>query len=219
MDNLDEIIDKIENEIDEKNQVKEHVLHLSRSIVINCRKSIQKMHQNKFIDAEHLIKETSAFISELYDTAKKFPDISSAGYAENAAQEYVEANCFYHILKGEDLPDPEALMTSNTSYLTGLCDVVGELRRKALDSMLNSEFETAHRFLDIMEDLYDAVLRFDYPSSLVPIKRKQDVLRTLVEKTRGEFAITSAGRHIESKTKEFKSLVESLHSDLKKDQI
>ena len=49
MDNLDEIINKIETEIDEKNQVKEVVLRLSRSIVINCRKSIQKMHQNKLL--------------------------------------------------------------------------------------------------------------------------------------------------------------------------
>jgi len=218
MDNLDEIIDKIEKEIDEKNQVKEQVLHLSRSIVINCRKSIQKMHQNKFTDAEQLIKETSAFISKLYYTSEKFPEISSAGYAENAAQEYVEANCLYHILMGKDLPDPETLLTSNTSYLTGLCDVVGELRRKALDAMLNGEIEKAHRFLDIMEDMYDAVLRFDYPSSLVPIKRKQDVLRTLVEKTRGELAIASVGMRIECKTEEFKSLVNSLQSDAKKDQ-
>jgi len=210
MDNLETIIDKIEKEIDEKNQVKEDVLHLSRSIVINCRKAIQKMHQNKLVDAKKLIKETSGFIEKLYDTSKKFPDISSAGYAENAAQEYVEANCLYHILNNENLPDPESLLISNTSYLTGLCDVVGELRRKALDAMMNSEIDAAHKYLDIMEDMYDAILRFDYPSSLVPIKRKQDVLRTLVEKTQGELAIASVGTRIESKTKEFKSLLDKL---------
>ena len=217
MDNLEEIIDKIEKEIDEKNQVKEDVLHLSRSIVINCRKAIQKMHQNKLFDAKEMIKETSRFIAELYDTSKKFPDISSAGYAENAAQEYVEATCLYHILNNDNLPYPESLLTSNTSYLTGLCDVVGELRRKALDAMMNSEIETAHRFLDIMENMYDAILRFDYPSSLVPIKRKQDVLRTLVEKTQGELAIASVGMRIESKTKEFKSLIDNLSDEDKCD--
>jgi translin len=210
MDNLEEIIDKIEKEIDEKNEVKEHVLHLSRSIVINCRKAIQKMHQDKTDEAKDLIKNTSEIIEELYDTSKKFPDISSAGYSENAAQEFVEASCLYHILNNQDLPDPETLHTSNTSYLTGLCDVVGELRRKALDAMMKNDLDSSHRYLDIMEDIYDAILRFDYPSSLVPIKRKQDVLRTLVEKTQGELAIASVGMSIESKTKEFKSLINDL---------
>jgi translin len=215
INNLDNIIDKIEKEIDEKNKVKEHVLRLSRSIVINCRKSIQKMHQNQFDEAIHLIQVSSALISELYDTSEKFPDISSAGYAENASQEYVEANCLYQILQGKDLLDPIQLHTSNTAYLTGLCDVVGELRRKALDMMLNGKFESAHGILDIMEDIYDAILRFDYPSSLVPIKRKQDVLRTLIEKTRGELAIASVGDRIESKTEEFKVFVDSLKSNSK----
>jgi translin len=123
----------------------------------------------------------------------------------------------YHILNNEGLPDPETLHTSNTSYLTGLCDVVGELRRKALDAMMKNDLDAAHRYLDIMEDMYDAILRFDYPSSLVPIKRKQDVLRTLVEKTQGELAIASVGMRIESKTKEFKSLIDNLPDPEKKD--
>ena len=36
MDNLEDIIDKIEKEINEKDTVKEQVLRLSRTIIINC---------------------------------------------------------------------------------------------------------------------------------------------------------------------------------------
>jgi translin len=31
-------------------------------------------------------------------------------------------------------------------------------------------------------------MRFDYPDALIPIRRKQDVARSLVEKTRGDIA-------------------------------
>ena len=212
MDNLEGIIDKIEKEINEKDTVKEQVLRLSRTIIINCRKSIQKMHQNKFEAADHLIKKTSTIISTLYETSHKFPDISSAGYVENAAQEYVEATCLYNILHEQNIPTPETLNTSNTSYLMGLCDVVGELRRKALDTILKGDYKKAYHYLGIMEEIYDAILRFDYPSSLVPIKRKQDVSRNLIEKTRGELAVASCEQRIEFRTEEFKGLLESVRN-------
>ena len=212
MDNLEDIIDKIEKEINEKDTVKEQVLRLSRTIIINCRKSIQKMHQNKFEVADQLIKKTSTIISALYKTSHKFPDISSAGYTENAAQEYVEATCLYNILHEQNIPTPETLNTSNTSYLMGLCDVVGELRRKTLDTILKGDYKKAYHYLGIMEEIYDAILRFDYPSSLVPIKRKQDVSRNLIEKTRGELAVASCEQRIEFRTEEFKGLLESVRN-------
>jgi len=212
MDNLEDIIDKIEKEINEKDTVKEQVLRLSRIIIINCRKSIQKMHQNKFEQANQLINKTSTIIKNLYETSKKFPDISSAGYTENAAQEYVEATCLYNILHGKNIPTPEMLNTSNTSYLMGLCDVVGELRRKALDTILKGDYKKAYHYLGIMEEIFDAILRFDYPSSLVPIKRKQDVSRNLIEKTRGELAVASCEQRIEFRTEEFKGLLESVRN-------
>jgi len=61
-------------------------------------------------------------------------DVFHTGFVENAAQEYVEIQCLYNIMKGEDLPDPDAIQTTYSAYLLGLCDVVGELRRGALDS-------------------------------------------------------------------------------------
>ena len=66
MDNLERIIDIIEQEIDEKNAVKEKVLQYSRTIIINCRKAIQRMHQNQFEQASSLIKETSHLIIKIH---------------------------------------------------------------------------------------------------------------------------------------------------------
>ena len=213
MNTLNDIINKIEKQIDDKDKAREIALRYSRNIIINCRKSMQHLHQDHFKEAEELLRKASATLSELRDILKAYPDLINAGFVESASQEFVEAHCLTNILKGEELPDPDSLQVTYTSYLLGLCDVIGELRRKALDTILDGEPKEAHQYLAIMEDIYDAILRFDYPSSLVPIKRKQDIARNLVEKTRGELAVASCEQRIEYRTDEFRGLLDEMNKE------
>lgn len=210
MNNLEGIIDKIEQHIDDKDDIREKTLRLSRTIIIHCRKSIQRMHQQEYDTAEKHMKKASAHLAELYDQTREHQDLFNVGYVENAAQEFVESHCFFNILHGEDLPDPDEIQTTYTSYLKGLCDVVGELRRKALDSVLQGTPDEGQSYLHKMEEIYDAIIRFDYPSSLIPIKRKQDIARSLIEKTRGELAVASCEHRIEYRTDEFRGLLDDL---------
>jgi len=104
-------------------------LRSSRDIIIGCRKAIQSLHRDLIEDAENYIKQASAKLADLYDATRGYPDLFHAGFVENAAQEFVEAHCLYNIMLGEELPDPDTIQTTYSSYLMGLCDVVGELRR------------------------------------------------------------------------------------------
>jgi predicted translin family RNA/ssDNA-binding protein len=97
--------------------------------------------------------------------------------------------------------------------------VVGELRRKSLDSILVGSAEEANKYLKLMENIYDAIIKFDYPSSLVPIKRKQDQVRGIIEKTRGELAVASCERRIEFHTDEFRGIFDKLNDSKKKKKI
>lgn len=215
MNNLDEIIDKIQLYIDDKDSIREVSLKHARTSIIHCRKAIQLLHQQQMQKAEDLIKKASATLAELYDVTKKHPDLAKAGFVENAAQEFVEAQCFYNILNQEDLPDPDEIQTTYTAYLMGLCDLIGELRRKTLDLVLAGEQKDAYSYLVLMEDIYGAILRFDYPSSLIPIKRKQDIARNLIEKTRGELAVASCEQRIEYRTDEFRGLLDTINKNNK----
>ena len=95
------------------------------------------------------MKQASAKLAQLYDITKNHPDIFHTGFVENAAQEFVEIQCLYNIMKGEDLPDPDTIQTTYSSYLLGLCDVVGELRRGALDFMLEGNTAKANEYLQV----------------------------------------------------------------------
>jgi len=216
MKNLDKIVDKIEKSIDDKDKVREKALRSSREIIIGCRKAIQLIHQTKMKNAKGNIKEASVKLQSLYDLTKDHPDLYHAGFVENAAQELVEASCLYSVMKGEDLPDPDDIQTTYSSYLLGLCDLVGELRRTALDSIRSGKPKKADSYLDMMEDIYDVIIRFDYPSGLLPIKKKQDMVRGMIEKTRGELAVASCERRIEYRTDEFKGMLDKVNGSKKK---
>ena len=211
MNNLDDIIDKIDKHITEKDQIREQALKTSREIIISCRKAIQLLHKNSQKEAKSHISKSSKKIKTLYEQTKNYPDLFHSGFIENAAQEYVEAYCFYNILKGEDLPDPDEIQITYSSYLLGLCDVVGELRRGALDSILKGKSTTANDYLLYMDEIYDSIMNFDYPSGLIPIKRKQDMVRGLIEKTRGELAVANCQQRINDKAHEFRGLLDQVN--------
>lgn len=75
----------------------------------------------------------------------------------------------------------------NAAYLNGLGDVVGELRRHILDLIRKESFEKAEAFLDIMENIHAVLIDFDYPDAITGgLRRKTDISRSLIEKTRGD---------------------------------
>ena len=215
MKNLENIVDKIEKNIDSKDKIRERALRSSREIIIGCRKAIQSIHQSKMKDAHSGINGASKRLQDLYSLTSGHPELFHAGFVENAAQELVEASCLYNIMKGKELPDPDDLQTTYSSYLLGLCDLVGELRRTALDSIRNGQAKKADNYLNLMEDIYNVIIRFDYPSGLIPIKKKQDMVRNLIERTRGELAVASCERRIEYRTGEFRGMLDRINSKKK----
>jgi translin len=215
MKNLDGIIEKIDHHIGEKEKIREDALKTSRDIIICCRRGIQQLHRDQIDEAENYIKQASAKLAQLYDFTKNHPDIFHAGFVENAAQEFVEIYCLYNIMKGQDLPDPDTIQTTYSAYLLGLCDVVGELRRGALDFMLEGNTAKANEYLQHMDQIYDAIMSFDYPSALVAIKKKQDMVRSLIEKTRGELVVSNCERRINERIHEFHGILDQVNEEKK----
>jgi translin len=212
MKNLNKIVDKIERNINDKDRMREQALKTAREIIIECRKAIQCIHQNLMKDAKKNITKSSDKLQDLYLLTKNHTDLYYAGFVENAAQELVEAFCFYNVRSGKELPDPDEIKTTYSSYLMGLCDLVGELRRTSLDKIREGKTKDADQYLNIMEEIYNVIIRFDYPSGLIPIKKKQDMVRALIERTRGELAIASCEKRIEYRTDEFKGILDELNN-------
>ena len=54
----------------------------------------------------------------------------------------------------------------------------------------------------MMEELFLVIMRFDYPDAIIQIRRKQDVARSLLEKTRGEVAVALSSAALQAKLEE-----------------
>ena len=111
--------------------------------------------------------------------------------------------------KPETLPSPEALGIGYAAYLNGLGDVVGELRRHVLDLIRTESLEKAEVFLGIMENIHAVLMDFDYPDAITRgLRRKTDVARSLIEKTRGDLINAVQQKKLETAMRELESRLE-----------
>ncbi len=195
--NLDEVISEIEARLDEKDEVRELTIKSSRTIARLSGSAIQGMHRGQDVAGE--LREIREEILKLRSLLKDHPDLYHTGIVENAMQEAGEAFLVQAMLEREALPGPKELGLTDTAYLLGLGDVVGELRRFALEHLRRGDVALASAFLEKMERILDALMRFDYPTALVALKRKQDVARSLIEKTRGEVAVAARSQELADK--------------------
>jgi translin len=202
MENLQNITNQIEKSLDEKDMIREVALKSSRAITRISTSVIQKMHMGE--DINSLLNEAKDEASRLRSLLQDHTDLFHSGFVSNALQELCEAAIISAITKGEDLPEPKELHATNTAYLLGMGDAIGELRRFALDSLREGEVDKASDYLKKMERFYEELLRFNYPNALVSIRRRQDVARGLIEKTRGEIAVAVRGQALEKKIEELK---------------
>ena len=197
MKGLDRIVERLEADLDEKDRVRESTLKATRAITRLASVAIRGMHQGK--DAAKDLAAIRREVSALRSRLRNHPEFWFGGTAEGALQEVAEASIVHSLLRDRPLPRPEDVGVTSAAYVLGLGDAVGELRRFALDRMRIGQMDEATRVVEAMEDLFHAILRFDYPDGIVAVRHKQDVARSLLERTRGELAVAVRSAELEKK--------------------
>jgi translin len=200
MKNLDAAMDKIEAELDEKDQVREIALKSSRAVVRLSGSALKDLHRGE--NATEKLSELKDEVSRLSGLLGDHPDLTRTGYVESAFQEYAEVGIVLSLIETDDVPLPEDLGIGSVPYLLALGDTVGELRRFALEELRRGNTDKANHLLDRMEDIYHALVRFDYPDAIAAVKHKQDVARSLLEKTRGDVAVATNARRLHDRLDE-----------------
>lgn len=184
---LSDILNGLRIEIDADDQVREKVLPLSRNAVRKCSESIKMTHKKEFMKAKTLVEEVHMIITSAISEMPASDFISKSKAMDIAYQELAEAANVLSLIEHGEYTPPEKYQIPSRPYLNGLADVIGELRRAALDSLRRDDVSKAEHLLSTMEDVLEGLQSFDYPNALVPdLRRKCDVGRALVEKTRGD---------------------------------
>ena len=179
------IVGAIDSYLSERDKVREEAIRLSRDVIRYSGWAVTAVHKGDLAEAgEHLARAEEA-ARLLLEKTRGYPELYYSGLVYNAISEYVEAKVFMSLILGEGLPGPEELGVQPIPYLQGLGDVVGELRRLALESVRHGRFDRAWSLLSMMESIYLELRGLDYPEALAPgIRRKADMARRLVDDTK-----------------------------------
>lgn len=191
--NLNGIINEIKKELDGKDKRREEVFASAREIRRISTKAMREIHKENYGEARALIQDSKTMVSKLSSEDMTF------SFLQEALQEYSEAVLTYAFLKKEKIPTPLELGIPSEAYVLGLADSIGELRRYILDVIRKDDFKEVEYFIDLMDEIFHEIMAFDYPSAIIPIRRKQDVARILLEKTRGEVTLVLKQTKLEKK--------------------
>ncbi len=200
---LDDLAEEISRYFEAKDQAREEALALTRVVIRRCGAAIRSVHRGEFDRALELTEKAGDALSRIGDLLADHPDVRYAGFVDGAEQEYAEARIVYSIITEHRTPTPEEIGVEMTSYLSGLGDTVGELRRHVLDLIRQGRPEDGEVFLEAMEEIYHLLMLFDYPDAVTKgLRRKGDMARSLLERTRGDLTNAIGQKKLEVQLRE-----------------
>ena len=198
MHKLEAITDQIRKVFDARTTARDQALAQARQLTRACSLAIRAVHRDDADTMKTHLEEARQLADTLRSSLAQFPDLFYAGYTQDALKEFVEANVTCSLIRNEPLQTPEDLLVEPSTYLNGLAEVVGELRRRTLDILRHGYSTEAERLLGYMDEIYSVLVTMDYPDAITNgLRRQTDLARSIIEKTRGDITFSLRGEHLE----------------------
>lgn len=199
MEDLEQIVDRIRAEFESRNTARDEALAVCRILTRHASHAIRAIHRSDTEEARSQLNEADLLAEKLRTSLASYPDLFFSGYTQDALKEYSEAHITCALIQNHPLPKPEELRVENATYLNGLAETVGELRRRCLDILRQGYNQEAERLLSCMDDIYSVLVTMDYPDAITfGLRRHTDLARGIVERTRGDLTISLREQHLES---------------------
>ena len=201
---LDELTEKAHQNFEARHQVRENALKLARLLTRKAAHAIRAIHRGEIEPAEEAIRAADTIVLELKETVEPDPEIYFSGYTLDALKEYVEARLTIGMISGQPLPMPEELGVDYATYLRGLAETIGELRRRCLDILRQGYSDEAERLLEMMDEVYALLVTLDYPDAITHgLRRQTDLVRGIIERTRADLTLSLREQRLQQALKDF----------------
>ena len=187
--NIKPSLNNIAKSLSDVQDAREFLLKNTREVIILASRTIISVHKGDTKSAKKNLKQASTLLKRY----QKKATADLRRYIITPEQEFVEAACLVAIVEKKEIPTDKKLNVLPESYVLGLVDCIGELKRMVFDKIRMGDVDEAIRVFDIMENLYLYLYPFSMYDKVVREARKKiDVARILVENTRS--AITEERR-------------------------
>jgi len=167
--------DRIRKEIEDSDAKREMLIQTSREVINISKKIIYALHRDDLKSASSYVKDIEKKKNALGTNVWLDTNINQV-----ALQEYAEALCYYHFVKSKKIPTASFLKIDNENYLMGLCDLTGELGRKAVNEVIRKNFKQAEQIRELVDEIYGEFLKLNLRNS--ELRKKSDQIKWNLKK-------------------------------------
>jgi translin len=198
MQKLEKIAEQIRQTFDTLTGARDQALTHARALTRACALSIRAVHRDEIDVMQAHLDEASQLAKALRVGLADFPALYFAGYTQDSLKEFAEASIACALIRHKPLPTPEELNLPPHTYLNGLAESVGEMRRRCLDMLRQDNSAEAELLLGHMDDIFSILVTMDYPDAITNgLRRQTDIIRAIIERTRGDVTFSLRGEKLE----------------------
>lgn len=194
---LEDLVKRAAAELRLRERAIDEVMDRARTARVLSKQAIQQIHGEAMEGANEKLQEAGRLLLETEELVAERPRLGCFDQVGAAREEYAEARILRELEGSGSYPDPETVGVPLESYLMGLGDVPGELRRRALDALRGGDLERAESLLGTMEEIYLSLISMEESTLLRGLRRKIDVARGVTERTRSEITAELGRRRLD----------------------
>ena len=187
---MDGFSDEVRSAADELGRIEaDRDLALARShkVIRLSKRVIHGIHTGSAVEDD--VAGLEAAMAELMSV--EAPEVRGSSLVQDAAMEYAEAMLLLSLVTSGRVPSHSDLGISAAAWVLGLADCVGELRRILTRDLMDGEVGSARATLEMMEGISGELMLLDVPDAVAPVRRKQDIVRGIMDRTRSDMTIAS----------------------------
>ena len=181
LSNVQTDIEKINKKFKDVEERRNAIIKGTRDATILCSKAIVSLHSHKKKESIEYIEKAKNLLHEFRQLGKD--DLQK--YLYIAEQEFVEAFCLFSIAENSVVPTMKSLEVSDISYVMGLLDCIGEIKRMIIDKIRAEGTSNVNALFELMDKIYGTIYPLAVYDNLMPgLRKKLDVSRILIENVR-----------------------------------
>lgn len=181
LSNVQADVEKINKKFKDIEERRNAIIKGTRDATILCSKAIVSMHAHKKNESIENIEKAKKLLQQFKEMGKE--DLQKYLYV--AEQEFVEAYCLFSIIENSVIPSMKSLEVSDISYVMGLLDCIGEIKRVIIDKIRLEGTVDINTLFELMDKIYGIIYPLAVYDNLMPgLRKKLDVSRILIENVR-----------------------------------
>lgn len=142
-------------------QKRREVIKMSGDAQQHAKKAIFALQRDDKTGGQERLGLAKALFLDLEKKFKKEEGLLDEGSYRAALEEYVEAVLFHDFIAGKSVGKIKDIKVDSDAFISGLCDVPGELYRYAIKSATARDFEMTKKCYQYSEEIIGELIDMD----------------------------------------------------------